>query len=73
MNSLNLTAHLPLSTTKRSGAHDWLAQARATVRCWLARSHGRDELAEMDEHLLKDIGLSRSDALVETGKYFWQR
>jgi uncharacterized protein YjiS (DUF1127 family) len=30
-------------------------------------------LAAMDERMLKDIGLSRADAVVETDKHFWER
>jgi uncharacterized protein YjiS (DUF1127 family) len=30
-------------------------------------------LAQMNEHLLTDIGLTRFDVSLETDKYFWQK
>jgi uncharacterized protein YjiS (DUF1127 family) len=30
-------------------------------------------LSELDDHLLKDIGLSRQEAVREGAKWFWQR
>ena len=42
------------------------------LRCWQERSRSRDELARLDEHQLKDIGLTRSQATFESGKFFLQ-
>ena len=42
---------------------------------WAARARQRralGELAGCSDHLLKDIGISRDDALREAGKWFWQ-
>jgi uncharacterized protein YjiS (DUF1127 family) len=44
----------------------------ATLRQWRQRSRARQELAELDDYLLKDIGYSRSQASFESGKFFWQ-
>ena len=47
-----------------------------TVRIWSARSRERRalrELAELDDHFLKDIGVSRGQLLREAAKPFWQR
>ena len=47
----------------------------ATIRLWQARSRQRRHLAELaqwDDHLLKDIGVSRDTALGEAAKPFWQ-
>ena len=46
------------------------------VRIWSARSRERRalrELAELDDHFLKDIGVSRGQVLREAAKPFWQR
>jgi uncharacterized protein YjiS (DUF1127 family) len=46
------------------------------IRDWFARMHRRQNLrrlVEMDDHLLKDIGVSREEALRESAKWFWQR
>jgi len=48
----------------------------ATTRLWIARSRQRRHLAEMavwDDHILKDIGVSRDAALREAAKPFWRR
>ena len=47
----------------------------ATICRWIARGRERRALAEMAElnaHLLKDIGLSKNEALREAAKWFWQ-
>ena len=61
-----------------SNAAVWrlLASARLTVAQWLARSRERQALREIAEgnnfHLLKDIGVSREEALREADKPFWR-
>jgi uncharacterized protein YjiS (DUF1127 family) len=48
---------------------------RAIIRNWIARGRERralGELAEMNAHLLRDIGLSKDDAQREAAKWFWQ-
>jgi uncharacterized protein YjiS (DUF1127 family) len=53
-----------------------LAGLRAIIRGWSARRQRRRslaELTELDDHLLKDIGLSRHEAMGERAKWFWQR
>ena len=42
------------------------------VRLWLRRSNERHLLAQMNDHILEDIGLTRADVKIETAKYFWQ-
>lgn len=44
--------------------------AAATFKEWRLRSHSRRELTQLDEHQLKDIGLSISQASFESGKSF---
>jgi uncharacterized protein YjiS (DUF1127 family) len=48
----------------------------ATICLWIARSRQRRHLAALaqwDDHLLKDIGVSRDDTLREAAKPFWQK
>ncbi|RJF90046.1 DUF1127 domain-containing protein [Oleomonas cavernae] len=39
---------------------------------WQRRKHERRHLAELDEYLLRDMGLSRADVAHETAKPFWK-
>jgi uncharacterized protein YjiS (DUF1127 family) len=47
----------------------WLAAYRE----WRLVSRSRKELAQLDDYQLRDIGLSRSQALFESGKTFFER
>jgi len=38
---------------------------------WQERAESRRRLAEMDEHMLRDIGLYRGDVAREAAKPFW--
>ena len=42
------------------------------VHEWNERSRQRQALAELDDHLLKDIGISRPAAAVEASQPFWR-
>jgi len=44
----------------------------ATLREWRRRTHDRSRLGELDERMLKDIGLTRSDAEFLMNKPFWR-
>jgi uncharacterized protein YjiS (DUF1127 family) len=46
-----------------------------TLAAWIDRSHQRrqlGELAELNDYLLKDIGVSREEAMREAEKPFWR-
>ena len=38
---------------------------------WQRRASGRHHLRRLDDHLIKDVGLSRADVEGEAGKPFW--
>ena len=42
------------------------------VIVWQERARERNRLASMDDFMLRDIGLSRSQVARETSKAFWQ-
>ncbi|MDX6751821.1 DUF1127 domain-containing protein [Geminicoccaceae bacterium 1502E] len=42
------------------------------IGLWLERSRQRRALSELDDRLLKDVGLSRGDAWAEASKPFWR-
>ena len=60
------TENLDLSSFKTV-----FARARARVRRWIQLSRQRRELAGLSDAILKDIGLSRADALREAARPFW--
>lgn len=44
-----------------------------TIATWLQRNRTRKQLAQLPDHILKDIGLTRIDVLQESQKAFWQQ
>jgi uncharacterized protein YjiS (DUF1127 family) len=66
----------PYTTSARIA--DVVAPAALMRNLWLwcltcqARSRQRHFLAQLDDHGLRDIGLSRCDAMVELDKPFWR-
>ena len=48
----------------------WLR--RRLLARWYDRHLQRLDLAEIDDHLLRDLGLSREDVRRECAKSFWQ-
>jgi uncharacterized protein YjiS (DUF1127 family) len=39
---------------------------------WLDRARQRRRLAELSDHMLRDIGLTRADVWAESDKPFWR-
>jgi uncharacterized protein YjiS (DUF1127 family) len=50
-----------------------LVKAADTLLLWRKRARDRRLLAELDDRLLGDIGISRGDAIYEMDKPFWRR
>lgn len=48
-----------------------LSAAVATVLLWQQRLADRRRLREMNEHMLRDIGLGREESAREAAKPFW--
>ena len=58
------------------GAH-WhtahrLRRAVDTLRLWQQRARGRQQLRNFDDHMLRDIGITRLQAEAEAHKPFWR-
>lgn len=49
-----------------------VAKLLEKLAIWQERTGQRHTLSELNEHMLKDIGVSRSDAFREARKPFWQ-
>jgi uncharacterized protein YjiS (DUF1127 family) len=69
--SAHYEGHEAKASTSSNSSYDWLS----LLKVWVQQSRERKELAELvnDDHLLKDIGVSRLDALREAAKPFWRR
>jgi uncharacterized protein YjiS (DUF1127 family) len=63
--------HLACHPTEQSTpARTWLQ----TIALWIARHRRRkalEEMAQLNEHLLRDVGLSRAQILKEAARPFW--
>jgi uncharacterized protein YjiS (DUF1127 family) len=59
-------------TVPGSGAAEWVRHALATIRLWQERSQARRELLILDDHLLRDVGLTPYDVRMEAYKPFWR-
>jgi uncharacterized protein YjiS (DUF1127 family) len=50
----------------------WLRRARDTIGLWRERTRGRQQLLLLDDHVLRDIGITRPQAEAEANKPFWR-
>jgi len=55
-----------------SGLRRTLDAIAAQAEGYISRSRQRRALAELDDRLLRDIGLTRYDVALEASKPFWQ-
>ncbi len=67
-----LVEHLPhRRDVARGRRRASLSDVVDLIFMWQERVRTRRHLHELDEHMLRDIGLSRGDALHEASKPFW--
>lgn len=66
-----LPAQWPAQTVAEPATH-WLVDVSSVLARWVDASRSRQTLEELDEHLLRDIGLTRDEARRESHKFFWQ-
>ncbi len=62
----------PLARSQAGALRRALGRSTAAFKEWRRVSRSRRELATLDAHDLRDLGLSRSQALFESGKSFLQ-
>ena len=61
-----------LSKPSVAPRRDWIRLACETYRLWIDRIEGRRQLAQMSYRELRDIGVTRSEAINEVNKPFWR-
>jgi uncharacterized protein YjiS (DUF1127 family) len=43
-----------------------------TLEIWLVRRKGWQDLSQLDDRMLEDVGISREEVLWKAGKPFWR-
>lgn len=66
------TLSLAPSGERRFNGHAYFNAARARLCGWYAVYRQRRALLRLDDAVLKDIGVSRAEALEEGNKPFWR-
>ncbi len=64
--------HIALPTPTQIAARNALRGLLDTVSAWRARARQRHALSMLDDHMLRDIGLTRVDVEREGSKPFWR-
>jgi uncharacterized protein YjiS (DUF1127 family) len=59
-------------TSVADAASRLISRYLQAVNAWRQRSRTRAQLAGMSSHLLRDIGLTRGEAMFEANKQFWE-
>ena len=62
----------PQALPGRFDAQSWRHRFEATVRLWSRRHSTRRALAKLDDHTLRDIGLTPAEARQESSIPFWR-
>jgi uncharacterized protein YjiS (DUF1127 family) len=63
---------LPRDETTMTAPLGRINRSIATIRRWRRRVRSRQQLRELNDHMLKDIGLSRDAVAYEVAKPFWR-
>ncbi|MGH6919266.1 MAG: DUF1127 domain-containing protein [Geminicoccaceae bacterium] len=61
-----------LTRRRVSGLAVWLRRAADILLTWRERAHQRRHLRALNDHMLRDIGLTRADVMAESSKPFWR-
>jgi uncharacterized protein YjiS (DUF1127 family) len=71
------SSDVSLSGRARRRAETWpltaIRRIMAAIRLWRGRARSRQELRELGDHMLKDIGLRREEIGTEFRTPFWSR
>lgn len=65
-------SHVALTLTSAKPRSAWPLRLLACFSIWAQRARTRRQLAQLDERLLADAGISSSERLAELDKPFWR-
>jgi len=68
--NLRISSDQPAQAIGKSAASWTVLWQR--LELWAERRRQRRELLRLPDHVLKDLGISRAEALNEAGKPFWK-
>jgi uncharacterized protein YjiS (DUF1127 family) len=63
---------VPQNVCRHAALNEVTGRVIATLREWRRRGRDRHQLAQFDDRMLRDIGLTRGDACHEINKPFWR-
>jgi uncharacterized protein YjiS (DUF1127 family) len=75
MDVTRCATHATGAASRHDGQHRAVTTVRrifAVIRLWRERSSSRHQLRELDDYMLKDIGLTREDLGREFPRPLWQ-
>jgi uncharacterized protein YjiS (DUF1127 family) len=61
-----------LARRRVSGLALWLRRTADLLLIWHERARQRRQLQTLNDHMLRDIGLTRADVMAESSKPFWR-
>lgn len=67
-----LTGDLGGNSSQRPTMLNSLSRAFEVIGIWRERVRGRRALLNLNDHLLRDIGITRLDVTIESTKSFWR-
>lgn len=67
----SIPAYAPARSSRMPVPGRLMLRAWQRIERWRELSRERQALAALDDRLLRDIGLRRSDALREAARWFW--
>ena len=61
-----------LARRRVGGVAVWLRRAADLLLIWHERARQRRQLLSLNDHMLRDLGLTRADVMAESSKPFWR-
>lgn len=72
MSAANIFSHVIPARPAFDGLGQAAARGLGLFATWFLRGRGRQQLRQLDDLTLRDIGITRYDAEIEAKKVFWQ-